>query len=109
MEYKVPLRIIIVDPPEGVDYCLEDDEENLVSVTRSTGADISLDLEAIVIPNRRSGAPNFTGPFEALIIWNVWATSGSVGISIPKARAPGYSGRARSIGTCHEAACGSQG
>ena len=65
MEYNVPLRIVIVDPPEGVDFCLTDDEDNLISVTRSTGADIPLDFEAIVKPNRRTGAPNFTGPFAS--------------------------------------------
>ena len=63
MEYRVPLRIVIVNPPEDVNFCLADDEDNLVSVTRSTGADISLDFEVIVKPNRRTGAPNFTGPF----------------------------------------------
>jgi len=63
MEYRVPFRIVIVNPPEDVNFCLADDEDNLVSVTRSAGADISLDLEAIVKPNRRTGAPNFTGKF----------------------------------------------
>lgn len=63
MEYRVPLRIVIVNPPRGVNFCLTDNEDNLVSVTRSTGADISLEFEAIVKPNRRTGAPNFTGRF----------------------------------------------
>jgi hypothetical protein len=65
MEYKVPLRIVVVDPPEDVYFCLADDEGNLVSVTRSTGADITFDFEAIVKANRRTGAPNFTGPFAS--------------------------------------------
>lgn len=63
MEYKIPLRIVVVEPTEGVNFCLADDEDKLVSVTRSTGADISLDFEAIVKPNRRTGEPNFTGKF----------------------------------------------
>ena len=63
MEYRVPLRIVIVNPPEGVNFCLADNQDNLVSVTRSTGVDISLDFEAIVKPGRGTGAPNFTGPF----------------------------------------------
>lgn len=65
MEYRIPLRIVIVNPPEDVNFCLVDDADNLVSITRSTGADISLDFEAVVKPNRRKGAPNFTGPFAS--------------------------------------------
>ena len=63
MEYRVSLRIVIVNPPENVNFCLVDDADNPVSVIRSTGADISLDFEAIVKPNRRTGAPDFTGAF----------------------------------------------
>jgi len=33
MEYRMPLRIVIVNPPEGVNFCLTDDKDNLVSVT----------------------------------------------------------------------------
>ena len=63
MEYKASLRIVVVDPPEDVYFSLADDEGNLVSVTRSTGEDITFNFEAIVKANRRTGAPNFTGPF----------------------------------------------
>ena len=63
MEYKASLRIVVVDPPEDVYFCLADDDGNLVSVTRSTGKDITFNFEAVVKANRRTGVPNFTGPF----------------------------------------------
>ena len=62
MEYKIPMRIVVVSPPTGVNFSLEN-SENLVSVTQSTGADITFDFFAVVKPQRNTGAPNFTGPY----------------------------------------------
>ena len=62
MEYKIPMRIVVVSPPAGVNFSLENNG-NLVSVTRSTGEDITFDFHAIVKPQRNTGVPNFTGAF----------------------------------------------
>lgn len=62
MEYKIPLRIVVVNPPAGVNFSLENNGE-LVSVTQSTEEDITFDFEAIVKPQRNTGLPNFTGAF----------------------------------------------
>ena len=62
MEYKIPMRIIVVSPPVGVNFSLEN-SGNLVSVTESVGEDITFDFDAVVKPQRNTGAPNFTGGF----------------------------------------------
>ena len=62
MEYKIPMRIIVVNPPVGVNFALENNG-NLVSVTESTGKDIAFDFDAVVKPQRNTGVPNFTGAF----------------------------------------------
>ena len=62
MEYKIPMRIAVVSPPVGVNFSLENNG-NLVSVTQSTGEDITFDFDAVVKPQRNTGVPNFTGAF----------------------------------------------
>ena len=62
MEYKIPMRIVVVSPPVGVNFSLENNG-NLVSVTQSTGEDITFDFDAVVKPQRNTGVPNFTGTF----------------------------------------------
>ena len=63
MEYPVTLRIVVVSPPAGVNFSLEDDKGHLVSITKSTGSNITFDFSGVVKENRRTGTPNFTGPF----------------------------------------------
>jgi len=63
MDYTVILRIVVVSPPAGYIFFLEDDKGNPNSITESTGEDITFDFDAIAKENRRIGAPNFTGPF----------------------------------------------
>ena len=62
MEYKIPMRIVVVNPPVGVNFSLENNGK-LVSVTHSTGDDIAFDFDAVVKPQRNKRFPNFTGPF----------------------------------------------
>ena len=62
MEYKIPMRIVVVSPPVGVNFSLDNNGE-LVSVTQSTGEDIMFDFHAVVKSQRNTGVPNFTGPF----------------------------------------------
>jgi len=63
MEYQVTLRIVLLNPPNGVLYCLEDDNERFVFATMSTGDDIVFEFQTVVKPNQRTKKPNFTGPF----------------------------------------------
>ena len=43
MEYKIPMRIVVVSPPVGVNFSLENNG-NLVSVAQSTGKILRLIL-----------------------------------------------------------------
>ena len=63
MEYQVILRIVLLNPPNGVLYCLEDDNERFVFATMSIGDDIVFEFQTVVKPNQRTKKPNFTGPF----------------------------------------------
>ena len=63
MECQVTLRIVLLKPPNGVLYCLQDDNGRLVSTTMSTGDVIVFEFQTIVKPNQRTKKPNFTGPF----------------------------------------------
>ena len=62
MEYKIPMRIVVVNPPVGVNFSLENNG-NLVSVAQSTGSDITFDFDAIVKARRNTGLPDVTGAF----------------------------------------------
>jgi hypothetical protein len=61
-EQKVPLRIVLVDPPIDVVFALQRGRSELHQVTRSTGRSIAFDLELRV---QLAGleAPNWLGPF----------------------------------------------
>ena len=63
MKYKLALRIVVVSPPVGVNFSLENDKGNLVSITQSTGKDITFDFDTVVKAHRNTGTPNFTGAF----------------------------------------------
>lgn len=62
MAYKISMRIVVVNPPVGVNFSLENNGE-LISVTESTGEDITFDFDEVVKPRRNTGFPNFTGAF----------------------------------------------
>ena len=57
------LRIVLLNPPHGVLYCLQDDNGRFVSVTMSTGNDIVFEFQTVVKPNQQTKKPNFTCPF----------------------------------------------
>ena len=48
MEYQVTLRIVLLNPPNGVLYCLEDDNERFVFATMSTGDYIVFEFQTVV-------------------------------------------------------------
>ena len=63
MEYQVPLLIVLLNPPDGVLYCLQNDNGRFIFTTMSTGDDIVFEFQTVVKPNQRTKKPNFTGPF----------------------------------------------
>ena len=63
MEYQVPLLIVLLNPPNGVLYCLQNDNGRFIFTTMSTGDDIVFEFQTVVKPNQRTKKPNFTGSF----------------------------------------------
>ncbi len=65
MEIEVPIRIVLVDPPAGIDFGLQRGRgaqyESLFVQRRKRG-DVSFDFSMSVADNRQDGLPNFLGP-----------------------------------------------
>ena len=65
METELLLRIVLVAPPAGVDFGLQDgkgSDYETIQKQQSKGDDISLDCTVTVKNNRADGLPNFLGP-----------------------------------------------
>jgi hypothetical protein len=62
-EQKVPLRIVLVDPPVDIVFALQRGRSELHRVTRSTGKSISFDFELRVQIGSFGEALNWLGPF----------------------------------------------
>ena len=62
-EKILPLRIKLVHPPKGVQFCLQKGKDELVDGVLSTGKDIEFSLSVRVKANAKTGAPNFLGEF----------------------------------------------
>jgi hypothetical protein len=66
MASEVPIRLILVDPPGGVDFGIQKGRgasyETMFVQQRSHG-DIPFDFSLTVNDNRSDGFPNFTGAF----------------------------------------------
>lgn len=66
MDSEVHIRLVLVDPPPGVDFGIQKGSGNdyeSMSVQRRKSGDISFDFSLTVADNRKDGAPNFLGPF----------------------------------------------
>ena len=64
MEQELPLRIILVKPPAGVDFALQKGHGNTyetVEKQRSNGGDLIFEFSVRVKASQ--GQPNFLGPF----------------------------------------------
>jgi hypothetical protein len=64
-EIVVPLRIVLIDPPPGVDFGIQEGKGNdykTIQVQRSKAANLQLDCTITVKGNRADGPPNFVGP-----------------------------------------------
>ena len=64
MQTELRLRIVLVAPPGGVDFGLQEGKGNdykTIQKQRSKGADLSFDCTVTVKDNRDDGLPNFLG------------------------------------------------
>jgi hypothetical protein len=65
MEFELPIRLVLVNPPAGVDFGIQKGQgvtyETLFAQQRKQG-DISFDFSLTVKDNRKDGSPNFVGP-----------------------------------------------
>ncbi|TNV71590.1 hypothetical protein FGO68_gene15034 [Halteria grandinella] len=64
-EADVRLRIVLVDPPPGVDFGVQEGKGNdytTIQKQRSKGADLTFEFTVTVKDNRDDGLPNFLGP-----------------------------------------------
>lgn len=63
-EIVVPLRIVLVDPPPGVDFGIQEGKGNdykTIAVQRSKTGKLTLECNITVKGNRTDGSPNFSG------------------------------------------------
>jgi hypothetical protein len=65
VEADVRLRIVLVAPPAGVDFGIQEgkgSDYNTIQLQRSQGADLRFKFSVSVRDNRDDGLPNFLGP-----------------------------------------------
>ncbi len=63
-EIEMPIRIILVDPPPGVDFGIQEGKGNdykTIQVQRSKASDLQFECSIAVKDNRTDGPPNFVG------------------------------------------------
>ena len=86
-ERELPLRIILVDPPGGVDFALQKGgghDYEAVQTQRSSKGDLHFDFTVRVRPGK-DGGPNFLGPFvhgptgERFIYIDIGTMAGQMG------------------------------
>lgn len=66
MESEVPMRLVLVDPPPGVDFGIQRGrgaEYESQFVQQRTSGDLFFDFSLTVAESRKNGLPNFQGPF----------------------------------------------
>ena len=62
MDPELPLRIVIVHPPNGVNFCLQKGAKELVHIIQSDGRSIRFEF-VVRVRQQRDGVFNFLGPF----------------------------------------------
>lgn len=66
MESDLPVRLVLVDPPPGVDFGIQRGGGALYEtlfVQQARGGDVIFDFSVTVTDNRKDSLPNFKGPF----------------------------------------------
>ena len=88
MEQELRLRIVLEKPPAGVDYGLQSgkgSDYETIQTQRSSGEDLQFEFEVRVKEGRRSGDPNFLGPFvqgpsgERFVYIDIGTYAGQIG------------------------------
>lgn len=62
---EVTLRVVLIAPPSGVDYGIQEGKGNdytTIHTQRSNAADLAFEFTVTVKDNRDDGRPNFLGP-----------------------------------------------
>jgi hypothetical protein len=66
---EVPIRITLVRPPTGVDFCMQTRGKELVGRTRSTGKDLAFEVIVGVDDGPRFSGPCTHGPAAARFLY----------------------------------------
>jgi hypothetical protein len=65
MEFELPLRVVLVDPPAGIDYGIQHgsgSNYDTLFVQQKKRGDVSFDFCIGVADSKKDGSPNFVGP-----------------------------------------------
>lgn len=85
MSQEVPIRIILVHPPEGVRFAVQRGKDDLLLPSQTDDATITFDFTVRVGTPQPDGAPNFLGPFtqgtpaERFVYVNAGTSAGDPG------------------------------
>ncbi len=63
LEKVLPLRIVIVDPPVGVMFCVQQGDAEVVSPVQAAGSPISFEVPVLVRDTDAFEGPRLMGPF----------------------------------------------
>src|SRR6185295_14682012 len=66
MECDLPIRLVLVDPPSGIDYGIQRGsgaQYETLFVQQRKKSDVIFDFSLSVAENRKDGQPSFRGPF----------------------------------------------
>jgi len=63
LEKEIPLRIVIVDPPAGVKFCVQRGDAELLPPARAAGTPISFDVPVLVRDRAAEDGPRLMGPY----------------------------------------------
>ena len=65
MDSELPIRIVLVEPPPGIDYGIQHGrgaKYETILVQQRTRREVTFDFSITVEENRKDGSPNFLGP-----------------------------------------------
>jgi Family of unknown function (DUF5990) len=62
-ELEIPIRVTVVDPPPGVQFCIQGRGKELVGQVRSVGEDLSFDVVIRAAHAGENALPRFLGLF----------------------------------------------
>ena len=65
MDSELPIRIVLVEPPAGIDYGIQHGrgaKYDTILVQQRTGRDVTFDFSITVGENKKDRSPNFLGP-----------------------------------------------